>query len=147
MEKKDILCSALGAIGSMLTFLFGGWDTAIVTLVSFMAIDYITGLIVAAVFKKSPKTETGALQSKVGYQGLSRKAMTLFFVFIAVRLDLTIGTSYIRDGVCIAFITNELISIVENADLMGLPIPKPIKKAIGLLKKDDEETDKEQKDA
>ena len=61
--------------------------------------------------------------------------MTLFCVLIAVRLDLLIGTSYLRDAVCIAFITNEVVSIVENAGLMGVPLPEILKKMIDVLEK------------
>lgn len=66
--------------------------------------------------------------------------MTLLIVFVAVRLDLLIGTNYLRDGVCIAFIVNEVISITENAGLMGVPIPAVITNAISVLKKKQTET-------
>lgn len=65
--------------------------------------------------------------------------MTLLFVLIAYRLDLVIGTNYIRDAVIIGFVANELISIVENAGLMGLPLPQIITKAIDVLTKKSEE--------
>lgn len=61
--------------------------------------------------------------------------MTLVFVLVAYRLDLVIGTNYIRDAVIIAFIANETISLVENAGLMGLPLPEVISKAIDILQK------------
>lgn len=136
---KYAVCSAAGLIGGLVSWLFGGWDSSIVTLLTFMAIDYLTGLIVAGIFKKSPKTESGTLQSKVGWKGLAKKVMTLLFVLIGVRLDITLGTDYIRDAVCIAFITNELLSIIENAGLMGIPIPAPIKKAIDILRSKEED--------
>ena len=79
--------------------------------VVFMGIDYVSGIIVAGVFHKSRKTENGALESGIGWKGLCRKGMTLLFVLIAYRLDLAIGTTYIRDAVVIGFIANELISI------------------------------------
>lgn len=100
-----------------------------------MAADYITGLIVAGVFKKSPKTETGALESKAGWKGLFRKGGTLLVVLIACRLDMELGINYIRDAVIIAFIINEVVSLAENVGLMGVPIPKPILNAIDILKK------------
>lgn len=132
---KNTLCTAAGVAGSFIASLFGGWDTGIGTLVLFMGIDFFSGLAVAGIFKNSTKTETGALESKAGFKGLCRKGMTLFFVLIAYRLDLVIGTNYIRDAVIIGFIANELISIVENAGLMGLPLPAVIAKAIDVLKK------------
>ena len=99
-----------------------------------MGVDYITGLILAGVFKKSPKTPNGALESRAGWKGLARKGITLLMVLVAYRLDQIINTSYIRDAVVIAFIANESISIIENAALMGIPIPKPIIKGIEILK-------------
>lgn len=106
----------------MLRYL-GGWDTGIATLLLFMGIDFFSGLLVAGVFKKSTRKETGAPESRAHFKGLCRKGMILFLVLIAYRLDLVIGTNYIRDAVIIGFIANELISITENAGLMGLPLP------------------------
>jgi toxin secretion/phage lysis holin len=130
---KEWICTAIGAVGGLFAWLFGGWDTALVTLCLFMAIDYVSGLVVAGIFHNSKKTSSGALESKAGWKGLCKKGMTLLFVLIAYRLDLAIGTSYIRDAVIIGFMANELISIVENAGLMGLPLPAIINKAIDVL--------------
>ena len=69
--------------------------------------------------------------------------MTLFFVLIAYRLDLVIGTNYIRDTVIIGFIANELISIVENAGLMGIPLPAVIQKGIDILTSKADQPEKE----
>ena len=123
----------VGVMGSIVASWFGGWDTGLATLVVFMGIDYVSGIIVAGVFHKSRKTENGALESGIGWKGLCRKGMTLLFVLIAYRLDLAIGTTYIRDAVVIGFIANELISITENAGLMGIPLPGIIIKAIEVL--------------
>ena len=98
-----------------------------------MGIDYVTGLMVAGLFHRSAKSETGALESRAGWKGLCRKGMTLLIVIIAHRLDLMLGTTVIRDAVVIAFVANETISIVENAGLMGVPIPAAITKAIDVL--------------
>ena len=134
MTIKNIICTVLGVIGAAISNLFGGWDAALTTLIIFMAIDYASGIIVAGVFHKSSKSDTGGLNSHIGWQGICRKGITLAIVLIACRLDLLIGTSYIKDAVIIAFCANELISIVENAGLMGLPIPNVITKAIDVLK-------------
>ncbi|WAJ24843.1 phage holin family protein [Lacrimispora xylanolytica] len=130
---KNIICTTTGLTGSIIASLFGGWDTGIATLILFMGIDFLSGLAVAGIFKNSSKTETGALESRAGWKGLCRKSMTLLFVLIAHRLDLSIGTNYIRDTVVIGFMANELISIVENAGLMGLPLPAVLSKAIDIL--------------
>ena len=133
-KMKDTICTAIGIIGGVIASLFGGWDTALQTLVIFMAIDYITGLVVAGVFHASPKTKTGALESKAGWKGLIRKGETLLIVLVACQLDAVIGGSFVRDAAIIGFSANEAISIVENAGLMGLPIPAAITKAIDILK-------------
>ena len=134
MTLKGIVSTLTGIIGSAFASLFGGWSTGLTTLLIFMCIDYITGLIVAGVFKKSPKTANGALESLAGFKGLVRKGATLLAVLIGYRLDMLLGTSYLRDCVIIAFITNEVISITENAGLMGVPMPQVIIKAIDILK-------------
>ena len=128
-------------VGSVIASLFGGWDAALVTLVIFMAIDYVTGLLVAGVFHNSGKTENGALESRAGWKGLCRKCITLLMVLVATRLDLVTGTNFIRDAVVIAFIANETISIVENAGLMGINIPPAITSAIEVLKKKSDSVD------
>lgn len=133
---KYSICTAIGAVGGLIATLFGGWDDGLMTLVIFMAIDYVSGLVVAGVFHNSRKTETGTLESKAGWKGLCRKCMTLLFVLVAYRLDLMIGSDYIRDAVIIGFVANEAISIIENAGLMGVPFPEPIRKAIEILTKD-----------
>ena len=138
---KQIICTITGAIGSAIAYCFGGWDTGLATLCIFMALDYISGLLVAGVFKTSTKTENGGLDSKVGWKGLCKKCMTLAFVLVAYRLDLVIGTSYIRNAVIIAFITNELLSLIENAGLMGVPMPAVITKAVEILQKKSAETE------
>lgn len=135
---KSLTTTIFGVIGAFITSLFGGWDAALTTLVIFMAIDYATGLIVAGVFHNSSKTESGALESRAGWKGLCRKGMTLLIVLIACRLDLIMNTNFVRDAVVIGYIANETISIVENAGLMGLPIPSAITKAIEVLTKKNE---------
>lgn len=132
---KNILISIVGIIGSAIASAFGGWTTGLTTLVIFMAIDYITGLIVAGVFHKSTKTETGTLESRAGFKGLCRKGAMLLVVLVAHRLDLAVGTAYIKDAVIIAFMANEAISIIENAGLMGVPMNDTLKNAIDVLQK------------
>lgn len=138
---KESFCTAIGVIGSTIASLFGGFDAALITLLIFMGVDYITGLIVAGVFHKSAKTENGALESGAGWKGLCKKGVTLLVVLVACRLDLVMGSNFIRDAVVIAFVANETISIIENAGLMGVPIPTVITKAIEVLKKKSESED------
>lgn len=137
--KETALTGFIGVVGGVISTLYGGWDSALTTLIIFMAIDYITGLIVAGVFKNSEKTDTGALESRAGFKGLCRKGVTLLIVLVACRLDLVIGTTFVKDATVIAFIANETISIIENAGLMGIPIPSVIVKSIDVLKSKAEE--------
>lgn len=139
---KSGITTVIGVIGGMITSLFGGWDAALVTLIIFMGVDYVTGLIVAGVFHNSEKTENGALESRAGWKGLCRKGVTLLVVLVACRLDLVMGSNFIRDAVVIAFVANETISIIENAGLMGIPIPAAIMRAIEILKNKAESGDR-----
>lgn len=142
---KNSIVTAVGVAGSFLAGLFGGWDAGLTTLVIFMALDYLTGLIVAGVFHNSEKTKNGALESRAGWKGLCRKGVTLLIVLVACRLDLVIGSNFIRDAVVIAFVANETISIVENAGLMGIPIPSAITRAIEVLKNKAEQEESAEK--
>jgi len=130
---KLTLLTILGVFGSFVTTLLGGWDTALQTLIIFMIVDYVTGLIVAGVFKKSNKSDSGALDSKAGWIGLCKKGGTLLIILIAARLDIMTGTEFFRDAAVIAYCINELLSIIENAGLMGIPIPESVKKGIDVL--------------
>lgn len=139
---KDTFCMAVGALGAAIASLYGGWDAALQTLIICMAVDYITGLIVAGVFHASPKTKTGTLESRAGWKGLCRKGMSLLIVLVACRLDAVMGSSFVRDTVVIGFIANETLSIIENAGLMGVPIPKALARAVDILKQRSEEEQK-----
>ncbi len=136
---KYSVCTLVGVMGSIFAKLFGGWDSALSTLIIFMAIDYITGLIVAGIFHKSKKSDNGALESNAGLKGLCKKGVMLLVVLVAYRLDIVTGLDFIKNTAIIAFIVNEAISIIENAGLMGVPIPKVIIKAIDVLKEGSEE--------
>ena len=117
------ICALIGMLGGVISAALGGWDGALVTLVTVMAIDYISGLIVAGIFHTSKKSENGALESSAGFKGLFRKGMILLIVLVAYRMDVIIGVAYIRDTVIIGFVANEVISIIENAGLMGIDLP------------------------
>lgn len=133
---KVAICGGIGVVGSVIAEVFGGWDAAMITLVTLMIIDYIMGVLVAAVWHNSPKSETGTLESRAGWKGLCRKGVVLLIVLVAARLDIVLSTSNIvRNAAIIGYSANELISVVENAGLMGVPIPSIIQKAIDVLQK------------
>lgn len=103
------LIAVLGVIGKLL----GGFDPMMQGLFAVMVIDYMTGLIVAWM-GKSPKTETGHLDSKIGFSGLLKKALIVAVVFLAVRLDgiLPSDQAVFRAMICWFYIANEGISIL-----------------------------------
>lgn len=137
---KAVVITTIGAIGTFIVNqLFGGWTEDLVTLLSMMAVDFFLGLLIAAVWKKSGKSETGALSSYSAWKGLCRKGGTLLVVMVAYRLDVTLGVDYIKTGVIIAFIANEAISIIENLGIMGIPLPSVLTKAIEVLQDKKEE--------
>ena len=129
---KETICMIAGVVGGVITTLLGGWDSALATLVVFMGIDFVTGIVTAAM-GKSKHSESGTLNSTAGWVGLAKKFCILLMVVVGVRINILIGTNYIRDTVCISFCLNELLSIVENTTLMGIPYPPVIKKAIDVL--------------
>lgn len=132
MKPIAYLSATIGVLGGVLSQMFGGWDQALGTLLIFMAIDYMTGLMVGFT-GKSKKTQSGALNSHVGYIGLCKKFLVLLYIIIATRLDMLLNLTFCRDAVIVGFIVNELVSITENAGLLGIPMPAPIKKAIDIL--------------
>lgn len=138
MKYKDLFNAVCGVLGSALAFLFGPFNGTVLTLIIFMTADYLSGFIIAAVFKKSPKSKTGALESHAGWKGLVRKGVTLIIVMLSFRLNELTGLDFIADGVIIAFIVNEAISITENAALIGIPLPAVLTRAIDILKTNEE---------
>ena len=132
---KQTICTLFGVVGAAASWAFGGWDAAMAALMICMAVDYLSGSIVALVFHKSNKSETGAYNSGYGLKGLCKKGLMLLFVLVAVQIDRILGTSYVRDAVCIGFCTNEILSIIENLGLAGIPMPQAVLKALEQLQK------------
>ena len=112
--------SAAAAIGGAAAYLWGPWDALITALIALIAIDYVTGVICAAV--------NGKLNSSVGFRGLMKKAFIFALVAVAGIADRVIYTA------------NEAISIMENAAELGLPVPKRLK---GMLTKAQNESEAE----
>ena len=130
---KQTICTLFGLLGAAVSWAFGGWDTALAALVICMAVDYISGSMVALVFHKSPKSATGSYNSAYGLKGLCKKCLMLLFVLTAVQMDKLMGADYVRDAVCIGFCVNELLSITENLGLAGVPLPQAVVKALEQL--------------
>ena len=135
MTYKAVFCILAGAFGGVILEIFGAWSLALTVLCICMAIDYSTGLVVAGIFKASPKSASGGLDSNIGWRGLFRKVATLVIVLVAHFVDVLLGTNYIRDAVVIAFTINEILSILENCGLMGVPIPAVLLNGIDVLRR------------
>lgn len=130
---KGALCAAAGALGGAVCSVMGAPSAAMGALCVCMALDYLSGVAVAAFFKSSNKTPGGLLDSRAGFRGLCRKGMVLVIVLLGGVIDSLLGTHCVREGVACAFILNEIISIVENAALMGVKVPSALKNAIEVL--------------
>ena len=131
---KNSVLAALAAVGTFVAHALGGWDAAMQVLVALMAADYLTGILVAAVWQRSNKSATGALDSKAGFKGLLKKGMILLLVWLGVLLDNALGAAYIRTAIIIFFIGNEGLSLLENLGLMGVPFPAFLKRALEALR-------------
>lgn len=133
MEVKNSILAGLAAVGAFLSGALGGWDAPLALLVALMAADYLTGLLVAAVWQRSNKSATGALDSKASFQGLVKKGMVLLLVWLGVLLDEAVGTTYVRMAVVLFFVGNEGLSLLENLGQMGLPFPAFLRRALEAL--------------
>lgn len=131
---KNTVLALLSSVGGAVAVSFGGWDASVKILLGIMALDYATGLLLAALWQKSPKTEGGGLSSAAGFKGLVRKAAILGLVWLAALLDRAIQTNYIRTTVSLFFLANEAISVIENTALMGIPYPAFVKKMLEELR-------------
>lgn len=134
---KDIMNTVqiiFAAIGGWLGWLLGGWDGFLYALVAFVVIDYLTGLMAAAVEKK--------LSSEVGFRGIFKKILIFMLVGIGSILDRQIigDGSVLRTAVIFFYISNEGISIIENAGRIGLPIPQKLKDILEQLKTKEDNT-------
>ncbi len=124
----NYLKGVVAIVGTALTWLFGAWDTTLMVLVCFMALDYCTGVIRAFINKE--------VSSDVGLKGIARKAVIFIVLIVAVLLDrlLNTGTWVFRTLICYFYIANEGISLLENCAGLGLPIPDKLKDALAQLK-------------
>lgn len=134
MTLKNGILAVFAAVGSWIANALGGWDAAMILLVAFMATDYVTGVLVAAVWHRSPKSQSGALDSKAGFKGLCKKGVILLLVWVGCLLDNALGTTYVRMAVILFFIGNEGLSLLENLGLMGVPYPEFLKRTLEALK-------------
>ena len=125
------------AIGGWLGYFLGGCDGLLYALIAFVTIDYLTGVMCAI----NDKT----LSSEVGFRGICRKVLIFLMVGIANILDVyVIGTgSVLRTAVIFFYISNEGVSLLENASHLGLPVPQKIKAVLEQLHDRAEDEEKE----
>ena len=124
----DVLRIAAAGIGGIATYIWGPWDALIIALVAMVIIDYITGVIKAAV--------QGKLSSAVGFRGLLKKVAIFLLVAVGVMVDRVIPATNeaVRSAVIFFYIANEGLSILENAGELGLPLPAALKKSLEKMK-------------
>lgn len=130
---KEKIIAVIGIVSVGITHFTGVWSGSLITLCVCMACDFIIGLLAAGIFKNSAHTDNGGLSSRVAFSGLVKKICMLLLVGVAHWLDVLFAITYIRQGVIYAFITNEIISLVENVGLCGVPLPSVITKVIEVL--------------
>lgn len=127
----NITQAILTAIGGYIGWFLGGVDGFMYALITFVIIDYVTGLMVAVLEKK--------LSSEVGFRGIFKKVLIFVFVGIGNIIDVHLikNGSAIRTAVIFFYVSNEGISIIENAAKIGLPIPQKLKDILEQLNKEE----------
>ena len=131
MSNKVVRIAGLAAGG--IAALFGGWTPGLTILSVMMAVDYLTGVLVA-ITGKSPKSESGGLSSKAGFAGIARKGFIMLIVLVATQLDKAIGRELFKSLTVFYYIANEGLSILENAERMGVPTPAALKKRLETMR-------------
>ncbi|MGQ7768285.1 phage holin family protein [Bacillus sp. KNSH11] len=127
MDRIDVLLKTfIATFGGFCGYFLGGWDATLKVLVIMVAIDYITGVVAAGY--------NGELKSKVGFKGIAKKVVLFLLVGVATQLDVALGSnSAIREATIFFFMGNELLSLLENAGRMGIPLPQALTNAVEVL--------------
>lgn len=133
---KDAVLAVVATVGAVVSEALGGWDHWLALLMALMGLDYLTGVLVAWFWKRSPKTSSGKLSSEAGFKGLVKKGVILLVVGVAVMLDRALGETYVRVMVILFFVGNEGLSLLENIGLMGVPFPAFLKGALEALREE-----------
>jgi toxin secretion/phage lysis holin len=130
MKEREIFNSVVAVIGCFCSYLFGGWDTVLIVLVTFVVMDYITGVTSAAIQHK--------LNSHEGFNGILRKSTIFLVLIVAVLLDRLVGNQgqIFRTTVAYFYIANEGVSILENVGKCGVPLPEKLVSILEQLKKE-----------
>lgn len=140
--KENIWKTIAAAFGAVVSF-FSGLPPILWVLLAVMTLDYLTGII-CGFMGKSLKTEHGGLSSSTAFSGLMKKLLIIVIVALAYLLDhavtLNVGVQFaaVSGATCLWFIASEGISVVENAAQMGVPIPNAMKRALEIMKGNDD---------
>lgn len=127
-NMMDFIKAIPAVLGGVAAYLWGPWDALIIVLICAVALDYVTGMISAAV--------RGVMSSKIGCVGILKKVAIFILVALAALLDKLVPATNdaVRASVIVFYIANESLSILENATEIGLPLPDALKNALALLK-------------
>jgi len=127
-ESMENFFKTLVAVGgAVASYLFGGWSSLLSILLTFVILDYITGVLAAG--------KEGKLSSEVGLWGIPKKVAIFAVVAVAHLVDTVIGDAHLlRDAAIFFYLANELLSITENLGRLGVPIPKAIQRAVEVLR-------------
>jgi len=127
MDRIDVLMKIfIATSGAFFGYFLGGWDATLKVLVIMTVIDYLTGVLAAGINRE--------LKSKVGFKGIAKKVVLFLLVAAATQADAIVGTnSAIRETTIFFFIGNELLSLLENAGRMGIPLPSALTNAVEIL--------------
>ncbi|MED2125043.1 phage holin family protein [Bacillus thuringiensis] len=126
MDRIDVLLKTfIATFGGFCGYFLGGWDATLKVLVTMAVIDYLTGMIAAGY--------NGELKSKVGFKGIAKKVVLFILVGAAAQLDTVLGSNNAIREATIFFMGNELLSLLENAGRMGIPLPQALTNAVEIL--------------
>ena len=135
MKVKQLISLVIGALTTGLLKVIGEPTQDLKMLLLLMVIDLIVGFTVSAVWHKSSKTKSGKVSSKVMFKGIVKKILTLVLVVVAYQIDILLSYDVIRHVAIIAFIVQEIISIIENIAITGIKAPDIITKALDVLER------------
>lgn len=132
-KVTTIIKTVVVAIGAGVGAFIGRADGLLIALITFAVVDYVTGVVSAAINHK--------LSSAVGFKGIARKIFMFVLVGVGNVIDVNAlnGTAVLRSAIICFYLANEAISIIENAGELGLPIPNKLRKLLEQLKSDNDE--------
>jgi len=124
---ENVVKTIVAVAGAAASYLFGGWSSLLSILLTFVVLDYITGFAAAA--------KEGKLNSEVGMWGIAKKVGIFAIVAAAHLVDRALGDAHLfRDAAIFFFLANELLSVIENAGRIGVPIPPMLQRAVEVLR-------------